>query len=146
MPIPRWISCFVALLMLVYGCLRSTSCQSSCSANLQGLLPSFAVLMEVWYLDVIVGSTINEVALDEEGVFTNVWLALHASLAVALQCWLWLKKYRSTTRFNFSSHMALSWQDWIQVRQGHDKVMINVLKFQCRRSKHLLLTSHPILS
>lgn len=96
--------------MLVYGCLRSTSCQSSCSANLQGLLSSFAVLMEVWYLDVIVGSTINEVALDEEGVFTNVWLALHASLAVALQCWLWLKKYRSTTRFNFSSHMALSWQ------------------------------------
>ena len=107
MPLPRWISCVVALLMLVYSCLHS---QGSCCSGCRRFLPSFAVLMEVWYLDVIVGSTINEVALDEAGLFTDVWLSLHASLAVALQCWLWWKKYLSTTRFNFSSHMALSWQ------------------------------------
>eukprot|EP00438_Fugacium_kawagutii_P005260 Skav207568 [mRNA] locus=scaffold1109:16506:19622:+ [translate_table: standard] len=110
MPLPRWISCMVALLMLLSACLYSQHCSSSaCRRFLVPFLPSFAVLMEVWNLDVIIGSAVNEVAL-EEGVFTDVWLALHGSLAVALQCWLWWKRYRSTIRFNFSSHMSLSWQ------------------------------------
>lgn len=106
LPIPRWISCAVSLLMFVYACLYS----QCCGTNWRRFLPSFAVLMEVWYLDVIVGSTVNEVALDEDTIWTDVLLALHASSAVVLQCCLWWKGYGSTVRFNYSSHMALSWQ------------------------------------
>lgn len=105
MPFPRWTSCLVSLTMLVNGCIYYKRSCSRC----RRYTPSFGVLMEVWYLDVIVASTINEIALAEPGVVTNIWLALHASMAFALQCRLWWKRVRSTLRFYVTSYMAITW-------------------------------------
>ena len=105
MPLPRWISCGVSVTMFVNGCIY---CMPSCF-RCRRYMPSFGVLMEIWYLDVIVASTINEIALAEQGLATNIWLAFHASMALALQFWLWWKRVRSTLRFYISSYMAITW-------------------------------------
>ena len=60
-------------------------------------------------MDVILASTINELALSEPFSATDVWLTVHASMAFALQLYLWCRRVRSTTRFYTTSYMAITW-------------------------------------
>lgn len=72
--------------------------------------------------------------------------AKSCSMMQDVATWKYVEMWRISLCKNHFTPFCVQQLDWIQVRQGHDKVMINVLKFQCRRSKHLLPTSHPILS
>ena len=67
-------------------------------------------MMEIWYFDVIVSSTVNEIALDEPGIWTSIWLAAHAALIVLLSIWRRCRRItEKTERFYVSSYLCLSW-------------------------------------
>lgn len=67
-------------------------------------------MMELWYFDIIVSSTVNEIALDEPGAWTSIWLALHATLIVLVYLWLsCMRIIQKTERFYVSSYLCLSW-------------------------------------
>jgi len=67
-------------------------------------------MMELWYFDIIVSSTVNEIALDEPGAWTSIWLALHATLIVLVYLWLSCRRIiQKTERFYVSSYLCLSW-------------------------------------
>jgi len=110
-PFPRWISVAAGLTLVVQGC---SCCCSGCRCGkamrrwLQSL--SFCALMELWYFDVIVSSTVNEIALDESGAWTSIWLAIHAALIVLVSLWLRCRRMtQKTERFYVSSYLCLSW-------------------------------------
>lgn len=66
--------------------------------------------MELWFLDVILASTVNECALDEPGIWTSVWLSFHAAVVIIVDLWLWCRhKMRNTTRFYAACYLTLSW-------------------------------------
>jgi len=128
-PLPRWISCLVSVTMLAHGfmSLHALYCSSSRSAVFASYwqwLPSFAVLMEVWYLDVIVSSTVNEIAL-LEWEWTDLILAVHATVALVLQCWLWWRHHPSTLRFYVGSYVAITWNSSYFACRGIDLSMGN---------------------
>ncbi|CAK9008614.1 unnamed protein product, partial [Durusdinium trenchii] len=103
-PFPRWISCLAALGMILKGCL------GACGVHrCQWCLPSYCTLLEAWLLDITVASTVTEIALAEDSVMTDAWLAIHASAAVLLAVWLQCRKTKDTIRVYANSYMAMSW-------------------------------------
>lgn len=66
--------------------------------------------MQLWFLDVILSSAINETAMDEPGIWTSVWLLVHAAFAVIIVLWLrWRSNLSKTEVFYVASYLALSW-------------------------------------
>ena len=66
--------------------------------------------MQLWYLDVILSSAINEAAMEEPGIWTSVWLLVHAAFAIIIVLWLrWRSNLRKTETFHLASYLALSW-------------------------------------
>ena len=66
--------------------------------------------MGLWFLDVILASTVNEFAMDEPGIWTSLWLAFHAAFVVILVLLLRCRRRNSsTTYFYVLSYMTLSW-------------------------------------
>lgn len=66
--------------------------------------------MELWYLDVILSSTVNEINMDERGFGTSIWLAVHAAVIIAVMCWLrWRHRLRNTVSFYVASYLTLTW-------------------------------------
>lgn len=68
--------------------------------------------MELWYLDVILSSTVNEVNMDEPGIGTSIWLAFHTAVIIAGMCWLlWRHRFRerNTVSFYAASYLTLTW-------------------------------------
>ena len=66
--------------------------------------------MQLWYLDVILSSAINEAALDEPGIWTSVWLLVHAAFILIIILWLrWRSHLQKTEIFYVASYLTLSW-------------------------------------
>lgn len=109
-PVPRYLGFAASLAMMIHGLLALKCCQR-CQARrgVERWLPSFCTLMELWFFDVITSSTVNEVALDEPTLITNVWLAVHASLALGLFIWMRCVKTQATLRLFAAAYMSVSW-------------------------------------
>lgn len=112
-PFPRWISIVVAIAWLLQGCV-GCSCCIRCNYGRKARrcfrMLSFVDLMQLWFLDVILSSAINETAMDEPGIWTSVWLLVHAAFAVIIVLWLrWRSNLSKTEVFYVASYLALSW-------------------------------------
>jgi len=110
-PFPRWISFVVGIAWLLQGCASCCNGRALCKRLRRSLgRLSFVNLMELWFLDVILASTVNECALDEPGIWTSVWLSFHAAVVIIVDLWLWCRhKMRNTTRFYAACYLTLSW-------------------------------------
>ena len=105
MPVPRLISILVGFLFILQGCL--IRCRRRHFQLLGPLGPIEALqvhfrstsLMELWYLDVVLASTINEIALDEPSVATSAWLGVHACACLLVSVYLRWKGWQETLRF-----------------------------------------------
>eukprot|EP00435_Cladocopium_sp_Y103_P000934 s6175_g1.t1 len=64
-PMPRYLGLAASLAMMIHGLLALKCCQRHARRCVERCLPSFCTLMELWFLDLIASSTVNEVALDE---------------------------------------------------------------------------------
>eukprot|EP00434_Breviolum_minutum_P019392 symbB.v1.2.017098.t1/scaffold1319.1/size197804/3 len=112
-PYPRWIGTAVSFMMTLHGIIRCVSRPSSSKRAqrvCQRFLPSFCTLLEIWWLDIIVGSTVNEISLDEPNVLaTDIWLSVHAVLALLLSLWMRCTKTQATLRMYAASYVTVSW-------------------------------------
>lgn len=112
-PFPRWISILVAIAWLLQGCVGCSCCiRCDCGRKARRYLRmlSFVDLMQLWYLDVTLSSAINEAAMDEPGIWTSVWLLVHAAFAISIVLWLrWRSHLQNTATFYVASYLSLSW-------------------------------------
>lgn len=108
-PMPRYLGLAASLAMMIHGLLALKCCQRHARRCVERCLPSFCTLMELWFLDLIASSTVNEVALDEPTLITNIWLAVHASLALMLFVWMRCVKTQATLRLYAAAYMSVSW-------------------------------------
>ncbi|CAK9098860.1 Uncharacterized protein SCF082_LOCUS46320 [Durusdinium trenchii] len=106
LPFPRWISIICALLMFAEGCLRCPCCHWGPRLRRQLM---FSTLMEFWYLDVVLSSTVNELAHGAASLWTSLWLALHCAFCILYGIYLRCLRSNSTVRFYHLSYATLSW-------------------------------------
>lgn len=106
MPVPRVFSVLVGFLFILQGCVGRCRRRSFQLLGPLGLIEGVVrvyfrstSLMELWYLDVVVASTINEIALDEPSVATSVWLGVHAGASLLVGVYLRWKNWQATLRF-----------------------------------------------
>ena len=87
---------------------------------------------------------VNEISLQEEGLGTDVWLAVHATMAFALQIWLWWRRFPSTSRFYAGSYMAITWNSSYYACRGVD-LALHHKKWEAGRQLDIaVLTSFSI--